>query len=188
MRKVIFIVVMLIAVLYADEIESLYNRGYAAYKAGKTQRALTLFEQILTKNKEHHLSDNANLWIGDIYLTQAIEYDSLGDSTSLIKAREAYNKALEHFKRVLTYKDDKTPKIAAAKFKIGQTYFYMGQYEKAELELVKFIALHPTSGLVNPAEEYLYELRKIREESQTQPTVSDTTSPSSGRGTSRISE
>ena len=64
--------------------QSIYDEAYADYKAGRYNKAVMLFNQVLANNPESPLADNALYWIGESHY-----------------ARKNFEEALAAFQRVL---------------------------------------------------------------------------------------
>ncbi|MBN2417663.1 tetratricopeptide repeat protein [bacterium] len=126
-----------------------YNRGtfqdryQAALSKAREERdyrtAIQMFEELLSENMTHSLSDNCQYWIGECY-------DSLGD----------YQQAAVAFEKVFTFYNSN--KEADAQLKLGICYMRMKNLERARLELQKFIDNYPSHPKVSLARQYLNQI------------------------------
>ena len=159
--KVIILLLIGFLVTPLFGIEKLYQEAYSNYQNGDFDQARSLFGQLIAKTKIDHLSDNAQFWIAMSYLKEGRIADSLGNKEQAI---EKFSNALPEFEKVLSYKDNKTPKYTDSQFKIAQTLFFMKEYDRAELEFVKFVTRYPSHSLRKVCLEYINNIRKLRDE------------------------
>ncbi len=124
------------------EIE--YDKAYKAYTSNRYDVALALFNEILKKHPSHHLADNAQYWIGEIY------YDI-----------ENFPKAILAFKEVVT-KYPKENKAADALLKIGYAYNALDDPDNARTFLKRVITNYPFSDAEVKARAKLKELENLR--------------------------
>ncbi len=120
-----------------------YEKAYAVYEEQRYDEALTLFKGFLERYPRHHLADNAQYWIGEIY------YD-----------KGNYANALLAFKEVVTRyaEENKTPD---ALLKIGYTYVALDDPSNARVFLKRVLNNYPFSEVESKARAKLKELKSL---------------------------
>jgi tol-pal system protein YbgF len=120
-----------------------YDKAYAAYMAHRYDEALALFKDFLQRYPQHHLADNAQYWVGEIY------YDI-----------ENYPNAILAFKEVVTRygKENKAPD---ALLKIGYAYVALDDPSNARIFLKRVIKNYPFSEAEAKARAKLKELENL---------------------------
>jgi len=120
-----------------------YEKAYAVYEEQRYDEALTLFKEFLERYPQHHLADNAQYWIGEIY------YDMRN-----------YANAILAFKEVVTHytEENKTPD---ALLKIGYTYIALDDPSNARIFLKRVIDNYPLSQAESKARAKLKELKSL---------------------------
>jgi len=88
---------------YSKSIKVRYDRGLAHFNQRQYDKAVEIFQQILSENRSNYLSDNSQYWIGESYY-------QLKD----------YRKALNEFARILEFKN--TNKIKDATFMMAKCH------------------------------------------------------------------
>ena len=121
-----------------------YNKAYKAYTSTRYDEALALFNELLKEHPTHHLADNAQYWIGEIY------YDI-----------ENFPKAILSFKEVVT-KYPQENKAADALLKIGYAYSALDDPSNARTFLKRVIKNYPFSDAEAKARAKLKELENLR--------------------------
>lgn len=117
-----------------------YQSALATAREEKDYRtAIQMFEELLSEDMTHSLSDNCQYWIGECY-------DSLGD----------YQQAAVAFEKVFTFYNSN--KEADAQLKLGICYMRMKNWERARQELQKFIDNYPSHAKVSLARRYLEQM------------------------------
>lgn len=120
-----------------------YDKAYAAYTAHRYDEALSLFKNFLQRHPQHHLADNAQYWVGEIY------YDI-----------ENYPNAILAFKEVMTRygKENKAPD---ALLKIGYAYIALDDPSNARIFFKRVIKNYPFSEAEAKARAKLKELENL---------------------------
>jgi tol-pal system protein YbgF len=120
-----------------------YEKAYAVYEEERYDEALTLFKEFLERYPQHHLADNSQYWIGEIY------YD-MGN----------YANAILAFKEVVTRyaEENKTPD---ALLKIGYTYIALDDPSNAQIFLKRVINDYPLGETESKARAKLKELNSL---------------------------
>jgi tol-pal system protein YbgF len=113
-----------------------YHETLALFHERRYQEAIAGFEDLLARDINHQLSDNAQYWIGESYYAMGM-----------------YNEAIIAFEKVYTF--PQSNKNDYAQFKIGQCYFKIGNKERASQEFQQLIDTYPDSELVPRARNYL---------------------------------
>ena len=116
---------------YQIALQSYYNRNY--------KQAIQMFEELLSINSSHSLSDNCRYWIGESYY-------GLGN----------YNQAIIEFTKVSSF--SKSNKMDDAQLKLGLCFWRLGDSERAAQELERLISDFPESEYVGKAQEFLAKL------------------------------
>jgi tol-pal system protein YbgF len=115
--------------LYQQALDALRAKQYSAARAG--------FEQVFQRAPEHHLSDNALYWLGEV------EYD-----------QKRFDLAAPAFERVMR----DTPqgnKVPDAKVKLALCLLQLGQADKARILLREVAANYPGTEAAKVAAERL---------------------------------
>ena len=113
---------------YHVALDLFHNRQY--------NDAIQAFEQLLSVDTNHSYSDNAQYWIGECHY-------ALG----------RYSEAIMAFEKVFTFRQSN--KNDYAQFKIAQSYFKMGDKERASQEFQELLDNYPDSELVPRVRDYL---------------------------------
>lgn len=120
-----------------------YEEALAAYTQHRYDEALALFKSFMQDYPEHHLADNAQYWVGEIY------YDI-----------ENYPNAILAFKEVVTHYGDEN-KAPDALLKIGYAYVALDDPSNARIFLKRVIKNYPFSEAETKARAKLKELENL---------------------------
>jgi TolA-binding protein len=120
--------------------EQAYDEALATFRNGQYKDAINLFESLLAENRDHDLSDNAQYWIGECHY-------ALGN----------YRAAVLAFEKVFSF--PQSNKNDYAQFKIGLTYYKMGEIDRAWDEFQNLIDNYSNMELIDKAERYLAEMQ-----------------------------
>jgi len=120
-----------------------YEQAYGVYLDHRYDEALTLFKDFLQHYPQHHLADNAQYWIGEIY------YDL-----------ENYPNAILAFKEVVTRYAEET-KAPDALLKMGYAYVALDDPTNARVFLKRVIKNYPFSEAESKARAKLKELENL---------------------------
>jgi tol-pal system protein YbgF len=120
-----------------------YDKAYAAYLAHRYDEALPLFKAFVEKYPQHHLADNAQYWVGEIY------YDT-----------EDFPTAILAFQEVVT-KYGNGNKAPDALLKIGFAYIALDDPGNARIFLKRVIKNYPFSEAEAMARAKLKELENL---------------------------
>ena len=120
--------------------EMLYEEARRAYNARDYRTAVQKFNNLLTQNMNHSLSDNCQYWIGESYY-------GLGN----------YQQAIVAFEKVFTF--PKSNKYADSQLKLGLSYMRLNNTSRASEEFEKLIQDYPTSSYVTIARQYLDKIK-----------------------------
>jgi tol-pal system protein YbgF len=120
-----------------------YDKAYAAYLAHRYDEALPLFKAFVEKHPQHHLADNAQYWVGEIY------YDT-----------EDFPTAILAFQEVVT-KYGNGNKAPDALLKIGFAYIALDDPENARIFLKRVVKNYPFSEAEAMARAKLKELENL---------------------------
>ncbi len=118
-----------------------YEKAYTAYEEQRYDEALTLFKEFLERYPQHHLADNAQYWIGEIY------YDMRNYANAILAFKEVVTRYAE---------ENKTPD---ALLKIGYTYIALDDPSNARIFLKRVINNYPFSEVASKARAKLKELK-----------------------------
>jgi len=124
----------------------LYEQGLMDYNARRYDRAAGIFRQVMERDPQGDLADNARYWLGECQFAQ-------GD----------FRAALESFRQIFGFA--RTEKYDDSQLKIGLCYMRLGDDESAALELERMIAAYPKSEYLGRAEYYLQTIRDRQRES-----------------------
>ncbi|MCF7803031.1 MAG: tol-pal system protein YbgF [Candidatus Marinimicrobia bacterium] len=116
-----------------------YQQAYNVYSQKDYNRAITLFTDLIERNPEGDLSDNAQYWIGECYY-----------------GLKNYTRAIVEFEKVFTFKESN--KDDDAQLKLGLCYLNLGQRDKAREEFQRLVDFYPDSDYRSKAVEYLRQL------------------------------
>jgi tol-pal system protein YbgF len=122
-----------------SEYERTYDEGLDLFHTARYQDALGMFESLLSQNRNHSLSDNAQYWIGECYY-------ALGN----------YRAAILAFEKVFTF--SQSNKNDYAQYKLGQCYQKLGDNARAREEYQNLIDNYSNAELVSRAQEKLAQL------------------------------
>jgi len=123
-----------------SDFEQNYDEALSTFRSGQYKDAISLFESLLAENRDHDLSDNAQYWIGECHY-------ALGN----------YRAAVLAFEKVFTF--PQSNKNDYAQFKIGLTYYKMGETDRAWDEFQNLIDNYSNMELIDKAERYLAEMQ-----------------------------
>lgn len=124
-----------------EDPESLYEKGYNLFRAGKMEDARDTFGIFLKDFRDHPLADNAQYWIGESYYTE-----------------RDYERALLAFQKVI----DDYPygnKVPDAMLKVALTLNELGRIKEARKILKRLIKTYPSSEAAMIGKEQLQRLR-----------------------------
>tara|TARA_Y100001935_G_C17293946_1_gene505035 strand:- start:44 stop:1027 length:984 start_codon:yes stop_codon:yes gene_type:complete len=121
------------------EYRNLYSEYYRFYINEDYDSSIEGFKDLLLADKTHDLSENCQYWMGEAYF-----------------AKGEYDIALETFKRVFNFPNEK--KEDDAQLKIGICYIKLGDNSKAKKELQNYIDQYPRGEFVSKAKSYLTQL------------------------------
>jgi len=120
-----------------------YEKAYGFYLEHRYDEALTLFRDFLKHYPQHHLADNAQYWVGEIF------YDL-----------EDYPNAILAFKEVVTRYAEET-KAPDALLKMGYSYVALDDPTNARVFLKRVIKNYPFSEAESKARAKLKELENL---------------------------
>lgn len=116
-----------------------YQIALQNYQSRNYREAIQEFEDLLTVNTRHTLSDNCQYWIGECYY-------GLGQ----------YQQAIVAFEKVFSFSNSN--KDDAAQLKLGLCYARLDDTERAKREFEKLINNYPTSEYVSIANRLMSQL------------------------------
>ena len=122
-----------------QEYRKLYSQYYKFFINEEYDSSIRGFQDLLTADKTHDLSENCQYWMGEAYFAK-------GD----------YDIALETFKKVFNFPNEK--KEDDAQLKIGICYIKIGDNSRAKKELQNYIDQYPRGEFVSKAKSYLTQL------------------------------
>ena len=122
-----------------QEYRKLYSQYYKYYINEEYDNSIRGLQDLLVADKTHDLSENCQYWMGEAYF-----------------AKRDYEIALEAFKRVFNFPNEK--KEDDAQLKIGICYIKIGDNSKAKKELQNYIDQYPRGEFVSKAKSYLTQL------------------------------
>ncbi len=125
----------------AESFKNLYDRALAEYRDRNFKSGIKLFSTLLSIDKNHSLSDNAQYWIGECYYHMA-----------------KYRRAISEFDKVLRYKDSN--KKDSAILMRGKALKHLGQNDNALKQFRSLITQYPRSAYTKRARELIAELEK----------------------------
>jgi tol-pal system protein YbgF len=123
-----------------SEFENNYDRALDLFHSGQYRDAMSLFESLLTQDRNHSLSDNAQYWVGECNY-------ALGN----------YRAAILAFEKVFAF--SQSNKNDYAQYKLGLCYQKLGDSERAREEFQNLVDNYSNPELVGRAEEKLAQLR-----------------------------
>ena len=121
------------------EYRELYSKYYKNYINENYDSSIRGFQELLDANRQHDLSENCQYWMGEAYF-----------------AKGEYGTALETFKRVFDFPNEK--KEDDAQLKIGICYIKLEDNSNAKKELQNYIDQYPRGEFVVKAKSYLTQL------------------------------
>lgn len=127
--------------LPADELESIYEDALYDFYNYRYYCAIDGFLQVLSKELEGDLADNAQYWMGECYY-------GLRD----------YRRALTEFRKVFSY--DNTNKGDAAQVMIGYCHLRLGERGRAVEEFSKVLTDYPDSKYVDQVKSLIEKLKE----------------------------
>lgn len=116
-----------------------YQEARQDYLARRYRQAAEKFQNLLSTNTRHSLSDNCQYWIGESYY-------GLGN----------YRQAIVAFEKVFSFPDSN--KDADAQLKLGICYMRLDEREQARQEFQKLVDNYPTSEYVSVARRYIEQM------------------------------
>jgi TolA-binding protein len=122
------------------EFERGYQEALDMFHSNQYRAAIDAFESLLSINRNHSLSDNTQYWIGECYY-------ALGN----------YKAAVIAFEKVFTFK--KSNKNDYSQYKLGLSYFQMGDKERSRAEFQNLLDNYNNPELVDKAQEYLARIQ-----------------------------
>jgi tol-pal system protein YbgF len=123
-----------------SEYERTYDQALDLFHSAQYRDAMSLFESLLTKNRNHSLSDNAQYWIGECNY-------ALGN----------YRAAILAFEKVFTF--SQSNKNDYAQYKLGLCYQKLGDSARAREEFQNLVDNYSNEELLARAQEKLAQLR-----------------------------
>jgi TolA-binding protein len=118
-----------------------YNQALAAYKAGKYDESILLFQEIGLNNPPEDLEDNIVFWIGSNYLKL-----------------DMYDDAIKQFQTVLTQFPDGN-KVHDSRYMLGVSYQKKGDTGRALDALEVALKSNPPSDVRQKIEKQLMEIK-----------------------------
>jgi len=113
-----------------------YQEALKEYGARRYSNAIQKFEDLLSSNNRHSLSDNCQYWIGEAYF-------GLG----------SYQQAIMAFEKVFAFTN--TNKNDDAQLKLGLCYIKLEDKERAKNAFQKLVDNYPTSEFVSLAKRFI---------------------------------
>jgi Tfp pilus assembly protein PilF len=124
--------------LYETPALALYNSGWAYYNLKNYSKALSQYQQALSKDSTRHLHPRIEKNIGLIYLKQS-----------------NFPEAKAHLEKSVNL----NPSLYDAHFYLGETYLKINDNENARRSFRQVIKLAPQTPFGQKAKEYLQSLR-----------------------------
>lgn len=118
-----------------------YNEALVAYKAGKYDESILLFQEMSLNNPPHNLKDNIVFWMGSNYLKL-----------------DMYDDAIKQFQTVLTQYPDGN-KVHDARYMLGVSYQKKGDTQRALDALEVALKSNPPSEVRQKIEKQLMEIK-----------------------------
>lgn len=128
------------AAVNTEDARALYQRYYAALRAGKHTDAIAGFRAFVEQYPQHDYADNAQYWLGEAYYDQ-----------------KDYKRAMREFRRVVK-NHPRGNKVPDSLLKIGYCYAALKEVDKARDVLQQVMRVYPASGPAKLAERRLSEL------------------------------
>jgi TolA-binding protein len=122
-----------------DSFSGQYDEALVLYNNKSYQKALNMFDGLLSTNANNSLVDNCQYWKGECY------YGLLD-----------YNQAALEFQKVFMFNNSN--KLDDSQLKLGLCYIKLGNLERAKDELAKVLDNYPDSEYVSRAQAYLNQL------------------------------
>ncbi len=122
--------------LTPQEYNERYDRGLMDFHKRKYRQAIENFRFLAQADPDNILASNCWYWMGESYF-----------------GLKEYEKAAEHFSRVLEY--DKSWKTDDALLMLGRSAIKLGDYEQAREWLIRLLENFPSSEYAAKAEYYL---------------------------------
>lgn len=119
--------------------ENEYNLAIRLFRSRRYQDAKDIFTRLLHSGADHPLISNCQHWIGE----------------SLFGMRE-YNRAIEEFMKVFNY--ESKLKHDHAQIMIANSYFMLGNNDRARQEYQRLIDRYPNSVFISFARQRLREI------------------------------
>jgi TolA-binding protein len=113
-----------------------YQKALSYYNSNQPEKAITIFRQLISEDRNHDLADNSQYWIGECYYSM-----------------DQYQQAITEFQSVFSFPN--TNKADDAQFKIGLCYAVLGSEKKSVEEFQKLIDYFPDSEYVEKAKQFL---------------------------------
>jgi hypothetical protein len=127
----------------AKTYEEQYNEALNLYLSYQYEKALAIFQFLLSSDISHSLADNCQYWIGECYF-----------------GMKSYKKALESFQKVLSF--PQSNKNEDALFMMARCYLNLGKKEEASRTLQRFIDEYPKSRHIESALNIFLKLLEKR--------------------------
>ena len=118
-----------------------YNEALAAYKAGKYDQSILLFQELSLKNPPENLKDNIHFWMGSNYMKLDMYDDAIGQFQTVLKQYPRGNK------------------IHDARFMLGVCYQKKGDTGRALDALEVALKGNPPSEVRQKIEKHLMEIK-----------------------------
>jgi len=118
-----------------------YNQALAAYKAGKYDESILLFQEMSLSNPPQNLRDNIVFWMGSNYLKL-----------------DMYDDAIKQYRAVLTQYPDGN-KVHDARYMLGVSYQKKGDTGRALDALEMALKSNPPSEVRQKIEKQLMEIK-----------------------------
>ena len=122
-----------------QEFKERYSKYYKNYINEDYDLSIRGFQELLSSDKKHDLSENCQYWMGESYFAK-------GD----------YDIALDAFYKVFDFPNEN--KEDDAQLKIGICYIKLEDNIRAKQELQKYIDQFPQGEFVDKARTYLKQL------------------------------
>jgi TolA-binding protein len=118
-----------------------YNQALAAYKAGRYDESILLFQEMSLSNPPHNLKDNIVFWMGSNYLKL-----------------DMFDDAIKQFQTVLTQYPDGN-KVHDSRYMLGVCYQKKGDTGRALDALEVALKSNPPSDVRQKIEKQLMEIK-----------------------------
>ena len=117
---------------YSKALNSFFNDN-------QSQNSLDEFQDLISINKNHSLSDNCQYWIGEVYYKQKL-----------------FQKSISEFSKVFEFSDSN--KLDDAQYKIILCYVNLGDYDLAKENLNKLKNDFQNSEYIDKAEKTIKQI------------------------------